>query len=246
VDFELTSEQELMRDAARRMAQQVIAPRLAANDRTRALPKAVFLEIFSAVAQLGLTAPRIPQEAGGAGISMLDYGLMFEEIPPCISMSMLSQDSCISRIYAEGTADQRARFMPDLIAGRIDYWCPTVTVAIPQINNQTVRALAILTIKRSPNLPDLSSAHEQGLVDFNANTWNALFLPKGTPATIVRKLNAAAVAAMETPSVEQRLREVGAIVVGPDRRSPEYLQTFVASEIRKWSGPIKASGLSIE
>ena len=118
MDFELTSEQELMRDAARRMAQQVIAPRLAANDRTRALPKAVFLEIFSAVAQLGLTAPRIPQEAGGAGISMLDYGLMFEEIPPCISMSMLSQDSCISRIYAEGTADQRARFMPDLIAGR--------------------------------------------------------------------------------------------------------------------------------
>ena len=140
----------------------------------------------------------------------------------------------------------RGPIMPDLIAGRIDYWCPTVTVAIPQLNNQTVRALAILTIKRSPNLPDLSSAHEQGLVDFNANTWNALFLPKGTPATIVRKLNAAAVAAMETPSVEQRLREVGAIVVGPDRGSPEYLQTFVAREIRKWSGPIKASGLSIE
>lgn len=118
MDFELTSEQELMRDAARRMARQVIEPRLAANDRTRALPKPLFLEIFDAVARLGLTAPRIPEDAGGSGISMLDYGIMFEQIPPAVSMSMLSQDSCISRIYAEGNEDQRARFLPDLIAGR--------------------------------------------------------------------------------------------------------------------------------
>src|SRR3990172_6042650 len=49
---------------------------------------------------------------------MIDYGVMFEQIPPAISMSMLSQDSCISRIYAEGTEDQRSRFLPDLVAGR--------------------------------------------------------------------------------------------------------------------------------
>jgi alkylation response protein AidB-like acyl-CoA dehydrogenase len=118
VEFELSSEQELMRDAARRMVQQVIEPRLGANDRTRALPKNVFLEIFDAVANLGLTAPRLPESAGGSGISMLDYGIMFEQIPPSVSMSMLSQDSCISRIYAEGNNEQRARFLPDLIAGR--------------------------------------------------------------------------------------------------------------------------------
>ena len=118
MDLELTSEQELMRDSARRMVQQEIAPKLSASDRDQALAKPVFLEIFQAVARLGLTAPRIPESAGGSGIKMLDYGVMFEQIPPVISMSMLSHDSCISRIYAEGTEDQRSRFLPDLVAGQ--------------------------------------------------------------------------------------------------------------------------------
>ena len=140
----------------------------------------------------------------------------------------------------------RGAIMPDLIAGRIDYWCPTSTVAIPQITSQTVKALAILTINRSPILPELASAHEQGVTNFAASTWNAVFLPKGTPAAIVQKLHAATVKAMETPSVQLRLRDIGATVVEPDRRSPEYLQKFVESEIEKWAVPIKASGLSME
>jgi len=118
MEFELTAEQELMRDAAQRMVQQEIAPRLAAHDRTRALPKSVFLEIFAAVANIGLIAPRLPESAGGSGVTMLDYGIMFEQIPPAVSMSTLSQDVCIARIYAEANDEQRARFLPDLIAGR--------------------------------------------------------------------------------------------------------------------------------
>ena len=118
MDFELTAEQELMRDAAQRMVKQEISPRLAAHDRHKALPKSVFLEIFAAVANIGLIAPRLPEAAGGAGVTMLDYGIMFEQIPPAISMSTLSQDVCIARIYAEANEDQRARFLPDLIAGR--------------------------------------------------------------------------------------------------------------------------------
>jgi tripartite-type tricarboxylate transporter receptor subunit TctC len=140
----------------------------------------------------------------------------------------------------------RGPIMPDLIAGRIDYWCPTSTVAIPQIENRTVKALAILTKRRSPSLPALASAHEQGLTNFDASTWNAFFLPKGTPAAIVHRLNAATAEAMETPWVQQRLREIGATVVEPERRSPAYLQKFVESEVEKWSGPIKAYGLSID
>jgi hypothetical protein len=58
----------------------------------------------------------------------------------------------------------------------------------------------------------------------------------------VRKLHDAAVAAMETPAVEQRMREIGADQIAPDRRSRDYLQKFVASEVRKWAGLIKASG----
>jgi len=99
---------------------------------------------------------------------------------------------------------------------------------------------------RSPRLPALPSAHEQGLANFEAGTWYAIFLPKGTPTAIVQKMHAAAVAAMATPSMQAKLQEIGATVVASDRRSPEYLQKFVESEIEKWAGPIKASGISLD
>jgi tripartite-type tricarboxylate transporter receptor subunit TctC len=136
--------------------------------------------------------------------------------------------------------------MQDLIAGRIDYQCPNTTVAVPQIESRTIKALAILTRERSPLLPDLASTHEQGLTDFEASIWYALFLPKGTPPGIVAKLHDAAVAATETASVQRRFNEIGAAVVAPQRRSPEYLQGFIESEIRKWAAPIRAANITGE
>jgi tripartite-type tricarboxylate transporter receptor subunit TctC len=133
--------------------------------------------------------------------------------------------------------------MQDLIAGRIDYLCVDTPVALPQIESKTVKPIAVLTRGRSPSLPALASAHEQGLADFAATNWAALFLPKDTPAPIIAKLHDATVAAMETPSVQAQMKKVGADLVAPDRRSPAYLQRFVETEIEKWAGPIKASGL---
>src|SRR5215475_2461209 len=78
-----------------------------------------------------------------------------------------------------------------------------------------------------------------------ASNWSSLFLPKGAPAGIINALHAATVSALETPSVQERFKELGAMVVAPDRRSPEYLQRFVASEVEKWAAPIKASGASL-
>jgi len=109
-----------------------------------------------------------------------------------------------------------------------------------------VKAIAILTKNRTPILPALPSAHEQGLANFEAFIWYALFLPKGTPAAIVQKLNAATIATMNTPSVQERLKEVGADLVAPERRSPDYLAGFVESEIEKWAAPIKAAGVTGE
>ena len=135
--------------------------------------------------------------------------------------------------------------MQDLLAGRVDYQCPSAPTAMPQIVGKSVKAIAILSKNRSPALPDLASAHEQGLTGFDIPSWYALFQPKGTPDSIVRKLNAAAVAAMNTPSVQERLKTIGSDLVGPDRRSPEYLAKFVADEIKKWAGPIRASGVQL-
>jgi tripartite-type tricarboxylate transporter receptor subunit TctC len=135
--------------------------------------------------------------------------------------------------------------MQDLIAGRIDYLCPDAPIAIAQIENKNVKAIAILTRNRSPSLPTLASAHEQGLMNFAASNWFALFLPKGTPAVIVQKLSAATFATMNTPAVQLRMQEIGADLVAPERRSADYLRKFVESEIEKWAAPIKASGASI-
>jgi tripartite-type tricarboxylate transporter receptor subunit TctC len=135
--------------------------------------------------------------------------------------------------------------MQDLLAGRVDYQCPSVPTAIPQITGQSVRAIATLSKKRSPGLPDLPTADEQGLTDFDIPSWYALFLPRGTPDAIVRRLNAAAIAAVSAPAMQERLKAIGSDLVEPDRMTPEYLAKFVAEEIRKWSGPIKASGVQL-
>jgi tripartite-type tricarboxylate transporter receptor subunit TctC len=136
--------------------------------------------------------------------------------------------------------------MQDLIGGRIDFLCEIVSTAKPQIDGGKVKAIAIMTKQRSPVLPNVPTGLEQGVQNFEAYTWNAIFLPKGTPADIVKKINAAAVAAMDTPAVKDRLQSLGANIVPPNQRTPEYLGSFVKSEIEKWAAPIKASGVSVD
>jgi tripartite-type tricarboxylate transporter receptor subunit TctC len=133
--------------------------------------------------------------------------------------------------------------MRDLLAGRIDYFCPVVTLAIAPIGRRGVKALAILTKDRARMLPELASAHEQGLADFSFQAWFAIFLPKGTPQPIAAKLHEAAVAAVAAPFMRARLKQIGADVVAPERRKPEYLHKFVESEIAKWSDAMKAADL---
>jgi tripartite-type tricarboxylate transporter receptor subunit TctC len=135
--------------------------------------------------------------------------------------------------------------MQDLVGSRIDFLCEIVSTAKPQIDGGAVKALAILTKTRSAVLPNLPTAIEQGL-DAQAYTWNALFLPKGAPEAVVKKLNEAMLAAMHTPAVKDRLQSIGATIVTDDRATPAYLGSFVKSEIVKWAAPIKASGVQVQ
>ncbi len=134
--------------------------------------------------------------------------------------------------------------LQDMIAGRIDYHCLNASSAIPHLEGKTAKAITMMTRERSPTFPTIPTAHEQGLKGFVAENWLAFFFPKGTPAAIVQRLNAAAIEAMTTPAVMAQLKKNGADAVAPERRSPQYLQKFVASEIEKWAGPIKAAGLT--
>ena len=135
--------------------------------------------------------------------------------------------------------------MQDLASGRVDYLCDIVTTAKPQIDGGTVKAIAVLDDTRSAALPDVPTAKEQGF-DVKAYTWNAFFLPRGTPDAVASKLNQAMVETMKTQTVREKLDSVGLKLVAEERATPAYLDGFVQSEIAKWAVLIKASGISID
>jgi tripartite-type tricarboxylate transporter receptor subunit TctC len=136
--------------------------------------------------------------------------------------------------------------MNELLGGRIDYMCDSIQTAAVQIKGGSIKAIAIMAETRSPILPDVPTTGEQGLPGVEASAWNAYFLPKGTPEPIVRKLNAALNAALDSPLIRQRLEELGADVAPPERRTPEFLAKLIPAEIARWAKPIRAAGISAD
>jgi tripartite-type tricarboxylate transporter receptor subunit TctC len=136
--------------------------------------------------------------------------------------------------------------MPDLMAGRIDYFCDTISTALPHIRGQTVKAIAVLARARSHALMDVPTADEQGLTGFEVNVWNGFFFPVGTPSTIVCRVHDATATVLDTPVTRDRLEALGIAVVPPERRSAAYLGKFLANEIARWAGVIKASGVTAD
>src|ERR1700722_19309593 len=106
MEFALSNEQSMLRDSARQMVRRDIEPILDRNAPDKPLPKGEMLRIYGVLARQGLTAPRLPEEAGGSGMSMLSYGLMFEQLPAMIAISLLSHECTIARMYAESTPEQ--------------------------------------------------------------------------------------------------------------------------------------------
>jgi alkylation response protein AidB-like acyl-CoA dehydrogenase len=117
MNFDLTADQRMMIDATRKMVETAIDPILAAHDPAKPLPKAAALQILQHCATLGITAARVPEEGGGAGMKMLDYGLITEQLPLIAASILQPQETTIARIYHGTTPEQRKRILPPLIAG---------------------------------------------------------------------------------------------------------------------------------
>ena len=144
----------------------------------------------------------------------------------------------ITHIPYRGTAPA----LQDLIGGRVDYLCDIISTAIPPIQSGLVKPLAILSSRRNAALPDLATADEQGLKDFDVDAWNAFFFPKGTPDAIVRRLATATSDVVEIPAVAKRLAEIGLQVSARERGNPEYVAKLVKTELETWRKPLLASG----
>ena len=131
----------------------------------------------------------------------------------------------------------------DMLSGNLDLYCPVAAGALPHIEAKAIKFFGVLTDQRSPLLPHLPTAAEQGLPGIQGNYWIGIFAPAGTPEPVTAKLTQAAMTALDTPAFVQRLREVGAAVVAPERRTPAYLKKYVPEEIANWARIIKESGV---
>jgi tripartite-type tricarboxylate transporter receptor subunit TctC len=129
--------------------------------------------------------------------------------------------------------------MNALVAGQVDYMCDQIVNAVPQINAGTIKAYAVATPERNPSLPNVPTTTEGGLPKFQAQAWNAIFAPKGTPSDIIAKLNASAAKALDDETVKKRLLELGSVIPAPADRTPQALGTLVKSEVAKWSAVLK-------
>ena len=136
--------------------------------------------------------------------------------------------------------------MQDLMGGRIDFIAEQISTALPQIQGDSVKAIATLGLDRAPGLENLPTADEQGLKGLDCGSWTSFSYPKGTPAAIVQRVAKASNDAVETPSVRERFKAIGVTIPAPERRSPEYLTKFVPSELARWAEPIKASGVNAD
>ncbi len=136
--------------------------------------------------------------------------------------------------------------MQDLIAGRIDFITEQISTALPQIQGNKVKAIATVGLDRAPGLENLPTAEELGLKGLDCGSWGSFSFPKGTPEAIVRRFALASNEAVESPMVRERFKQIGVTIPAAERRTPEYLKAYVPSELKRWAGPIKASGVTAD
>jgi tripartite-type tricarboxylate transporter receptor subunit TctC len=117
-----------------------------------------------------------------------------------------------------------------------------VPVLLPQIQAGAIKALAVGGKLRVAALPDLPTMNELGYPQIEADNWYGLVAAARTPRPIIAKLNAAAVAAMKTSEVQEKLAPQGAILVGG---TPEEFADYLRSEIAKWSKVVQAAGIRV-
>lgn len=131
----------------------------------------------------------------------------------------------------------------DLIGGQIDMYMSSVPTLIGHVRSGTVRALAVTSIKRSDDLPDVPTFAESGFKDFDAVTWFGLLGPKGLPANVVTTLNHALVAALQSPDTQKLFRAQGAAV---HSSTPEAFAKLVHDDRIRWGRIVKESGAHID
>ncbi len=133
--------------------------------------------------------------------------------------------------------------LQDVVGGQVTMTFDNITTAWPLAKAGKLRPLAVTTAKRSSIAPDVPTLAESGLPGFEVGSWQGVFAPAGTPAPIVKRLNAEIVKILHMPEVNERLAGLGAEIVAD---SPEEFAALVKAEVVKWAEVVKQSGAKVD
>ncbi len=132
-----------------------------------------------------------------------------------------------------------------VVTGEVDYMFATASSALGPIKGGKVRVLAVTTSERLPELPDVPTVAEAGLVDFRVSDWVGFVVPKGTPPAVRDKLHAALTAAFADPVVRERLVKA-TFIPAASPLGPEEFGTFLRSEVDKWGDVVRQAKIKVD
>lgn len=128
----------------------------------------------------------------------------------------------------------------DQLSGRIEVAFSTIIAVLPYVQSGRLRAIAVSTRERFPNLPAVPTVAESGLKGFDGGSWQGYVMPAGTPRDIVHKANQDLTRMLRAPDTRERILAMGGITLG---NSPEEYTAFVVAEVEKWAKVVKAAGI---
>jgi tripartite-type tricarboxylate transporter receptor subunit TctC len=133
--------------------------------------------------------------------------------------------------------------MNDVLAGQVQMVVIGIPAALPFIRAGRLRALAVIAPARAPALPEVPTAAEAGLPNYEVTTWYGVLAPSGTPRPIITRLNAELARAMHAPELKERLAATG---TEPRTSTPEEFAEFIRQEIAKWGKVVREAGLKAD
>ena len=136
--------------------------------------------------------------------------------------------------------------MKELVGGHIDLTFDQAISALPYVRGGEVQAYAVTAGARLAAAPDIPTIDEAGAPGVYISTWSGLWVPKGTPKDIIRKLTSAAMDALGDPAVRQRLEDLGQVIPPREQQTAEALGAYHKAEIEKWWPIIKAANIKAE
>jgi tripartite-type tricarboxylate transporter receptor subunit TctC len=131
-----------------------------------------------------------------------------------------------------------AQALPDVISGRASFYVASIESATAPVKSGQLRAIAVTSLKRDPQWPDVPTVAESGYSGFEAVTWFGIAVPSGTPAEIVARLDAEVAKVLDAPEVQERLK--GKVDVGP-----KAFAALIKSDHDKWASVVKEAGIKV-